>query len=296
MEPFIAFLRSQELDIKSVTAYTKAVRAFQEWFENKHGKSATPDVLEDNHFIQYRDYLLNILERHARTVNKELAGIRKWLEWHQRAGRWPKPIEIRDVKIHTIGTAPKWLKLSDIGAILNGIEKTKNPYLQARDRAMLYLELYLGLRDDEVRTLHLNDVILTRGKEKIIIRQGKGGKYAELPLVSRKLRRALQEWIELRAESQFADSVHLFVSFRSPTLSRNATDRMLHRVRKLSNIPDFTSHSLRHSFNYHFNSMSKDLRMTKDVARHSSIQTTTIYTQPSEEDVRASLSRLDDLF
>ncbi|MEF3307137.1 tyrosine-type recombinase/integrase [Paenibacillus sp. GYB003] len=291
---FQTFLQQQELDRKTIVAYTQAVSDFFFWFEDTNGVEPVIEQLDASHFNDYREYLRE-KRRKPRTINKHLAGIRKWLEHLQREGRWPHPIQIRDVKVQLKQTAPKWRKLSEIGAICNGIEKEPNDFLRARDRCMLYFELFLGLRDEETRLLEMEDVILTPKKEKVIIRNAKRDIEAELPIASRKLKRAIKDWIEERTGSKFADSKYLFVSFRSKSVSRSAVDRMLARVRKASSV-DFTNHELRHSFVYHFNEITNKIRLTQDVARHAAIQTTTIYTNPSEDDRTYNLAKLDDIF
>lgn len=291
---FHSFLLQQDLDEKTVTAYTQAVSDFETWFEETYSKEVSTDTLDNSHFRQYRDYLRE--KRLApRTINKHLAGLRKWLEQLQRQGCWPHPIDIRDVKIQIKQTAPRWRKLSDIGAILHGIEKEPNDFLRARDRCIIYFELFLGLRDEETRLLEVEDVILTPRKEKVILRNTKREIQAELPIASKKLKRAIKDWMDERAGSKFADSKFLFVSFRSGFVSRTAIDRMLTRVRKASDV-DFSSHELRHSFAYHFNEMSNKIRLTQDVARHTTIQTTTLYTNPSEDDRIYYLAKMDELF
>jgi integrase/recombinase XerD len=52
---------------------------------------------------------------------------------------------------------------------------------------MTYLELYRGIRIGESMDLKMDDVILTPGKQKIIIRQGKGAKYDEIDIVGSRI-------------------------------------------------------------------------------------------------------------
>ena len=75
------------------------------------------------------------------------------------------------------------------------------------------------------------DVITTPGKQKIIIRSGKGGKYDEISK-SRKLIGAIQDWIDVRSQAKQASSLYFFVRFRSSQVTIEAVNKMVDLIRE----------------------------------------------------------------
>lgn len=293
LEDFRAFLNKQELNKKTIYEYEREVNRFYLWYEKTNNNSLVVSNLLEKDLLDYRSYLLMVRKLAPSTINKKLAGLRKWLHFLQRQGIWLKEINVPDIKQQKNNRAPKWLKPSEVSAVLYGIEQTKNEFLQARDRCMIYFCLYAGLRIGEVMSLQLDDLVLTPGKQKIIIREGKGNKYGEVPLVSKKLRKAINVWIKERASSQFAQSSYLFVSLRASKITIGTVNKMVERIKRNGNV-DFTTHQLRHTFAYHIQDITGDIRRTQELLRHSNINTTAIYTQPSEDDLRNILSDIDN--
>src|SRR5438874_2896569 len=84
------------------------------------------------------------------------------------------------------GIAPKWLDAHQQMALLRAVRKGKS----LRDLAMIETLLKAGLRVSELIDLTLADVELSERAGRVIVREGKGGKYREVPL-SKEVRAAL---------------------------------------------------------------------------------------------------------
>ena len=291
MKDFEAYMQKQNLSAYTIYEYLGAVRRFRDWYRNTYQRELDVVHLSGTEILRYRSELIH--SHTASTVNKYLAAIRKWLEMYHRKGMH-FDFSIPDVKIQRKNRSPRWLKTHEINAILYGVEQVKNDFLRARDRCMVYLGLYRGIRAGEQMLLKMEDVILTRGKQRIVIREGKGGKYDEVSLVgSRKVIGAIQDWIDKRSLSKFASSPYFFISERSGNITSGAVEKMVERIRKRSGV-HFTTHQLRHTFLYHFQKITNDLRLTHEVARHSSIQTTLIYTQPTDAEIDRYFSAVEN--
>jgi integrase/recombinase XerD len=260
------------------------------------GQSFGIDRLDESQIIQYRVYLIKIKKLVPKTINKYLAAIRKWLQMQKRLGNWSHEINVPDVKEQKKKRAPRWLEPQDIAAILYGVDQEKNEFLKVRDRCMTYLELYRGIRIGENMDLQMDDVILTPGKQKIIIRQGKGGKYDEINISgSRKLIGVIQEWIDVRSSAKYAMSPYFFISFRSGQVTTGVINKMVDRIRERSNV-DYTTHQLRHTFIHDVEVETGNLRLTYELARHSDFNTTILYTQPSNKEVNNLYRKLDERY
>lgn len=282
---FQEFLSQQYLSERTIYEYVRALDRFVLWYKQTYGEPFHPEKLQKKDPHTYVAYMRHTKKLSAPTINKNQAALRKYLEMLQRKGLWSYGINLPDVKAQYMPVAPKWLQPSEVMAILHAIEQEENEFLRARDRCMCYFELYRGIRIGESMNLEINDVVMTPGKQRIIIRSGKGGKYAEVDISdSRKLKGAIQEWIEVRAKAKHASSPYFFISFRSGKVSYRSVMRMIERIRERSHV-DFTTHQLRHTFVREYLKISKDPRLTKEAARHSDFNTTLIYTQPSQAEI-----------
>lgn len=293
MQEFEQFLIKQQLRPKTILEYVPAVIRFTSWYEDNYDESLDITSLQDSHLIQYRSFLISRL--HARTVNKNLAALRKWLVFQQRKGLWNSPVELSDVPI-AHKQEPRWLPKKDVSAILYAIEQEKNDFLRARDRCMVFLELFRGLRIDESLSLRMDDVILTSGRQKLIIREGKGGVYGELDISgSRKVLGAIRDWMDERIKGKYADSPYFFISFNSGHLTYGAVEKMVKRLRRRSGV-FFTTHMLRHTHGHDIQEQTKDSRKTMQALRQRDIRSTVIYTQPSKEEMQTIYKDVEDRY
>lgn len=218
------------------------------------------------------------------------------MEYLQATGQFKGVIQIKDEALSELERLrePKYLDKDEVREIRKAIEKEPNDFLRDRDRCMIYLMLYLGLRQEEAISLQISDIIRTAGKQKVIIREGKGGFYAELPLESQELRKALDLWMEQRSQSRFADSPYLFVSRRTPRAGKRTVVKMIDRVRKTSGV-EFTSHQLRHTFGKRIIDETGNIKKAQELLRHRHTSSTEIYTLHRREELVGVLRKLDDV-
>jgi integrase/recombinase XerD len=296
MNDYEDFLAAQQLGEKTIYAYLGAIKSFGVWYFEKHDRELNVRQLQEEELAEYSTHLRHTRNLVPDTINKHLAAIRKWLEMHKRSGGWVHEIILPDVKKQKKKRAPKWLEPTQVSAVLYAVDQEKNEFLRARDKCILYLELYRGIRIGESMALQIHDVIMTPGRQKIIIREGKGGKYDEIDISnSRKIKGAIQEWLDIRATAVHAYSSFFFISFRSGKVTVGAINKMVDRIRERSHTA-YTTHQLRHTFIHNIERESKDLRLTHEVARHSSIDTTMLYTTPSEKEVAAIYRAVEDKY
>ncbi|ELK38959.1 tyrosine-type recombinase/integrase [Brevibacillus nitrificans] len=290
---FATYLREQEVRDKTIKSYLATVQEYRQWHA---GLPDQEDEISQLLLLEFKSYLKTVRKNHPKTINKKLAGIRKWLEYLQATGQFKGVIQIKDETLSELERLkePKYLDKDEVREIRKAIEKEPNDFLRDRDRCMIYLMLYLGLRQEEAISLQISDIIRTAGKQKVIIREGKGGFYAELPLESLELRKALDQWMEQRSQSRFADSPYLFVSRRTPRAGKRAVVKMIDRVRKTSGV-EFTSHQLRHTFGKRIIDETGNIKKAQELLRHRHTSSTEIYTLHRREELVGVLRKLDDV-
>jgi integrase/recombinase XerC len=181
---------------------------------------------------------------------------------------------------------PKALNVDDAVQLASHHNDEQDPWLQARDIAMVELLYSSGLRVAELTGLDVQASSTARGwidmdsAEAHVL--GKGSKRRSVP-VGEKAIVALREWLQIRtpqlpehAQSQTA----LFIGIRGTRLTSQAIwQRLRARGVQAGISTPVHPHMLRHSFASHVLQSSGDLRAVQEMLGHANIGTTQIYTR-----------------
>lgn len=151
-------------------------------------------------------------------------------------------------------------------------------------RAMLRLAAYAGMRASEIARLRGEDILI--GQRRIIVAQGKGGHPGILPLQNTVLDALTRHGLPTAGwvfPHPRLDDHHI----TEPAVSQRAR-------RYLRSIGiDATLHQLRHRFGTQVYATSgHDIRVTQELLRHASPDTTAIYAWVSAADGEAAVDRL----
>ena len=181
---------------------------------------------------------------------------------------------------------PKALNVDDAVQLASHHNDEQDPWLQARDIAMVELLYSSGLRVAELTGLDMQASSTARGWIDIDSAEahvlGKGSKRRSVP-VGNKAIAALREWLQIRtpqlpehAQKQTA----LFVGIRGTRLTSQAIwQRLRARGVQAGISTPVHPHMLRHSFASHVLQSSGDLRAVQEMLGHANIGTTQIYTR-----------------
>ena len=193
-----------------------------------------------------------------------------------RAPRAPKPL-------------PKALGVDDAVQLATFAQPQADPWLEARDAAMVELLYGCGLRVGELVGLDAEPsadtqrlgrgwIDLQAGEAHVL---GKGSKRRSLPVGAPALQ-AVHHWLALRA-SPFAPGAldaALFVGQRGTRLTgQSVWLRLRQRSAQAGLATPVHPHMLRHSFASHLLQSSGDLRAVQELLGHASITTTQVYTR-----------------
>jgi integrase/recombinase XerC len=187
-----------------------------------------------------------------------------------RAPRQPRPL-------------PKALCVDDAVQLASFQEDASDPWLEARDAAMVELLYGCGMRVGELAGLDAVASNTARGWidlgacEAHVL--GKGGKRRSLP-VGTKAVQALAHWLALRATVPLGGQAALFPGRHGTRLTAQAIWQRLKRRGRLAGLATpVHPHMLRHSFASHVLQSSGDLRAVQELLGHASITTTQVYTR-----------------
>jgi integrase/recombinase XerC len=153
-------------------------------------------------------------------------------------------------------------------------EEAAEPWIGARDRAVLLLLYGAGLRISEALSLPGKAVPL---REAIMV-TGKGGKQRVVPLLPI-VRAGMAEYVRLCPWPIVPDEP-VFRGAKGGPLAQGMVQRAMARARVALGLPaTATPHALRHSFATHLLGAGADLRSLQELLGHASLASTQIYTR-----------------
>ncbi|MGF6951612.1 site-specific recombinase XerD [Neobacillus sp. B4I6] len=236
------------------------------------------------------------------TINRRLNALRSFYSWGRRNKEFHyNPMDgIEDLKAADEDHENIiWLTEEEFEDLLIRMRKTpvnsrgvdpKEKY--RRDRAVVYLLTYAGLRVEELSNLKLTDLDLEMKRIRVV---WKGNKVRTIP-ISNTLLQELHDWLKFRSEmankkEYVADSPYVFYSQRSPQFSIRGIQTMIETYstpkRKL------TPHQFRHTFcKWMLKATGNDIEKVRRLAGHSNIATTSRYLKDSYQDLADAIELL----
>lgn len=222
--------------------------------------------------------------RSGRGIALILSGWRGFYTWLGREGLVASN-PVQDVRAPKAGKPlPKALSVDDAVQLASFDGDSNDPWLEARDAAMVELLYGGGLRVGELTGLDAvaspqarGWIDLQSGEAHVL---GKGSKRRTVP-VGAKAVEALQHWMTLRdATGVHAGQSALFMGRNGTRLTAQSIwQRLKRRSLQAGLATPVHPHMLRHSFASHLLQSSSDLRAVQELLGHANITTTQVYTR-----------------
>lgn len=239
-----------------------------------------------------RGYLAELMRRRlkASSVARRLSALRQFYRFLYAEGhRGDDPAAMLDGPKRS-RPLPKILSVAEIDALFAAARRPlTDPRCRPAERlravrlvCLLELLYATGLRVSELVSLPAS---AARRDQDMLVVRGKGGRERMVPLGAA-AKRALADYLKLRAEAGRAASRWLFPSFgESGHLTRQHFARDLKELAMAAGLqPERVSpHVLRHAFASHLLQNGADLRSVQMLLGHADISTTQIYTHVLEE-------------
>ena len=236
----------------------------------------------DNKLVrQYLDYLYSKnLKRNS--ISRKLSSIRSFYNYLVRE----KIIEMNYFKevgrIKKDGSLPKYIKDNDLEKLFNSFDKEKP--LEQRNLLILEMLYATGIRVSELVNIKLNDIDTYNKSIKIL---GKGRKERIVFYGS-----FCEDILELyladgRKKLIKENNEYLFLNKNGTKISSRYIGKMIDNVLKKCALEYHISpHTLRHTFATDMLNAGADLISVKELLGHSSIDTTSIYTHITSEQIK----------
>jgi site-specific recombinase XerD len=286
----------------TIKRYRGATLRFLSWYQQQEQHDLTLADLTPIALVSYRT---DLQRAHApSTVNTHVSALRAWCAWLTEHGYLTEnPARRFKLVGRTDPLAPHSLSQKQVHALLRQAAKTHHPL---RDLALVQLLLQTGMLIGECAALTWGDIRFQEKQGQVLIRRGKGNKARTVPL-NTSARMALAGYVapllqvepSLRAVAR-AWSSHptgpLWISQKGGQLSVSAIGRVIDElVRGCLGLPrEASAHWLRHTFATHYLATHPgDLVGLARLLGHTSLDTTSIYVQPTEEQLAQLVEGLD---
>lgn len=163
----------------------------------------------------------------------------------------------------------------------------------ARNRAMILMTHYAGMRVGEVASLKIRDVVdrdeLTKREIRLDAQQTKGNN-TRIVFVSERLRKELT--VYLATVTKIGPDAPLFGTQKRTAFTANTLCQAFNEIYKMAGIDGATSHSGRRSFITALAAKGISVRVLAALAGHRSIATTQAYIDVNDEMKRAAVELL----
>lgn len=302
------------LDAKDATKrqYGKALKLFFEWTE---GRGLPLSGISRADILDYRKELLEGPRRlTTRTVSTYIVAIRRFYQWAEAEKYYPNvafgikspKIKKNFVKQHlTPEECQSMLEsiLDDMDARVRQRTYINNKENTLRDYAIVNLILRTGLRTVEVSRLDVGDIVIRRGKRVLLVwGKGRDTKDDFVPL-SDKAYGPVEDYLSMRDDA--GKDSPLFVCEGYGSKGRRMSTRRIQSICKEAmraiGLDDhaYSAHSLRHTCAVMLIQAGASAYDVQKYLRHSSVNTTEIYLESIEEELRLGRSPeklLDNVF
>ena len=270
---------------KTVEAYGRDVRQFLAFLSEYLGRRATLPALAQLKPLDVRAFMAarRADDISSRSLMRMLAGVRSFARFLERNGKG-KVGALAAVRAPKLAkTLPKPLAIAAAKRITDTdlrAGEEREPWIFARDAAVLALLYGSGMRISEALTLKRKDGPTAGGDAITVV--GKGNKARMVPVLPQ-VAKLVAEYVALCPYELPADGP-LFVGAKGGTLSPRIVQLTMARLRGALGLPETaTPHALRHSFATHLLARGGDLRAIQELLGHASLSTTQIYTAVDTE-------------
>lgn len=273
---------------KTLESYLGDIRGFIEWIDSK-GNTFTGN-LKRFHITSYRNYLVQE-GYEVNTINKKINSLQSFNQFLiDKNYITEQVVDLKKDKVKVAVGSEGEVEVFTDTEIEKFLFYIQSEDISSRDRLIIHLLLYTGVRVSELVNIKLKDIDILAMN--LTIAWGKGGKRREVPLKGEVID-SLKDYLEgERKENKFAGSDYLILTNRSAKMDRDAVNKLLSKMRNELGFK-LNPHKFRHTFCTRLLKKGVELTTVAKLAGHASIQTTaSFYINTSQKDKREAVDLL----
>lgn len=154
-----------------------------------------------------------------------------------------------------------------------------------RNRTMIYMSYYAGMRACEIAALRMRDIVGNNGEvlEVVVLgaEQTKGQSRCRV-FINKKLRKYLADYLSAHDNVSSGSDDPLFYSQKDKGFSSQTIINLFAQLYKMALISGASSHSGRRTFLTNLSNQGVSPRIIQKLARHSSLNTTMLYLETND--------------
>ena len=259
----------------TVNSYSEDIYKYLEYMESKNISSALD--ISYNNLLDYLKYL-DDNKYEVSSVARKIVSINAF---HKYLSENYNVVDI-STKINTPRFYRKLPNILTIEEVDNLLDIKLDTPFDYRNKAMLELMYSSGLRVSELINLELSDIDLNNNYVRCF---GKGSKERIVPVgeySSKYLSIYINEYRDSMKKGYYTEKI--FLNNHGKEMTRQGFFKIIKKIAKDKDInKNITPHMLRHSFATHLLNNGADLRTIQEMLGHSSISTTQIYTNVTND-------------
>lgn len=270
LKNYVTDLKYDEKAKNSIDAYKRYANVFINFIDHDD------DITKDD-VIDFKDYLMNVLEYSASSINTIIIYVNKFLHYCDL-----DDFKVKKIKTTVNSTVDEIMNKSDYKRLLRYAKKLgmNDMYLLMKVLAMT------GIRSEELKFFTYEKV-----KKSMYIQVRNKGKTRDI-IIRQDLRRELLKYCD---ENEISSG---FI-FRSPVdqtkmLHRSTIFRRLKRIAGAARVKKslIYAHAFRHFFSITYLENGGNQLNLKDILGHASLETTNIYSKRTREELRKQLENM----
>ena len=259
----------------TVNSYSEDIYKYLEYMESKNISNALD--ISYNNLLNYLKYL-DDNKYEVSSVARKIVSIKAF---HKYLSENYNVVDI-STKINTPRFYRKLPNILTIEEVDNLLDIKLDTPFDYRNKAMLELMYSSGLRVSELINLELSDIDLNNNYVRCF---GKGSKERIVPVgeySSKYLSIYINEYRDSMKKGYYTEKI--FLNNHGKEMTRQGFFKIIKKIAKDKDInKNITPHMLRHSFATHLLNNGADLRTIQEMLGHSSISTTQIYTNVTND-------------
>lgn len=186
----------------------------------------------------------------------------------------------------------KTLDETQIKRLLNGTKLTRH---SDRNRLIVCLSFYSGMRSIEICSLNVGDVIDREGKVKDVIYLDKTqtkGRERQTVYISTVLQGEIQKYLDKYSYLKERRGERLIQSQKGGGFTSMTLQRVFKELYKIVGLDDCSSHTGRKTFCTELGMKGVSVRVIQELMRHKNLQTTQMYMMVSDDKLKNSVEVL----
>lgn len=279
LDNWLEKLDQQGKSRSTISSYRRGVEHLFRWLRDTYVDEVHVTAVIRRDVRDWRSYQQTVERARPATINQRLVAVSRFFDYLVAEGvvRSNPAGDVAGVQLN--GRKPKALGRADLRRLLRAVHQAGD----RRDVAMIELLAGAGLRASELLSLQPEDVTIRERSGQVVVREGKHGRYREVPL-TRVVREVLTEYL------------HHLEAWPRPLFGltdRSSTNRVVSRYARAAGLEGVSPHTLRHTFATEYLAANPgDIRSLAAILGHSDIKTTMIYTEPALGDLADRMERV----